>query len=175
MLRGQFVAVFILGASFAATVEARDVDCTGNLGAVELAGNLNVAGRCRLAGTDVKGKVVLFAGGSLVARNARIRGNVEAKRADFVDVDKTVIEGNVRLDELVGDSSTMSGEHRKHIGKGLGCEECHATTVAAANEIVAPNQHVDGTKQTSFPSGMVFTAGSCTGTCHGEGHDGRNW
>jgi predicted CxxxxCH...CXXCH cytochrome family protein len=75
----------------------------------------------------------------------------------------------------VGDAGSMSGEHSRHVGKGLGCEECHAATVAADNAIIGPTMHVNGAKDTSFPSGMVYEGGQCTGTCHGEGHSGRSW
>ena len=53
--------------------------------------------------------MTLFAGGSFVARDARIFGNVDGRRADFVDIDDSAIEGNVRLEEFVGDVSTIEG------------------------------------------------------------------
>jgi hypothetical protein len=34
---------------------------------------------------------------------------------------------------------------------------------------------VDGIVENGFPSGMVYDGGSCTGVCHGEEHDGRDW
>ncbi len=81
--------------------------CAGNLGDVRVRGNLNVTSHCQLTDTDVRGDVILFAGGSLVARGARIRGNIEGNRADFVDLDRVRVDGNVGLQELVGDSSSI--------------------------------------------------------------------
>ena len=101
------VAVFLLSGLLGAGVRAQDTDCTTNLGSVEVQGDLNIAARCQLRGTEVRGNVKLFAGGSLIARDARILGNVEGRRADFVDIDQSVIDGNVRLEEFVGDLSTI--------------------------------------------------------------------
>lgn len=74
-----------------------------------------------------------------------------------------------------GDVGSMSGEHGRHIGKGYGCEECHATVSAGGDAFADVTQHVDGDVDLSFPSGIQWDAGSCTGTCHGEGHSGRGW
>jgi hypothetical protein len=84
-----------------------DVTCVAEIGDVTVRGNLQVVGRCTLAGTEVRGDVTLFSGGSLTASAARIRGNLEASRADFVDIDASRIDGRVRLEELVGDRSTI--------------------------------------------------------------------
>jgi hypothetical protein len=87
--------------------EAQDAVCATDLEDVQVRGNLNVTSRCRLTDADVRGDVILFAGGSLIARSARIRGNVEGNRADFVDLDDVRVDGNVSLRELVGDSSRI--------------------------------------------------------------------
>jgi hypothetical protein len=84
-----------------------NVDCRGELGDIDVDGDLNVAGRCVLNGTDVHGDVKLFSGGSLTARNAHIRGKLEASRADFVDIERTRIDHEVQLEELVGDLSSI--------------------------------------------------------------------
>src|SRR5688572_19881046 len=99
--------LFFLSGLGASGVWAQEANCVGNLGAVEVRGNLNIAVACRLTGTEVRGDVTLFAGGSLVARDVRIFGNVEGRRANFVDIDDSAIEGNVKLEELVGDLSTI--------------------------------------------------------------------
>src|SRR5688572_23368300 len=82
----------------------RDANCTSNLTDVELRGTLNIVARCRLSGSDVRGDVVIFAGGSLIARDTRIRGSLEASRADFVELDGVRVDRTVSLRELVGDS-----------------------------------------------------------------------
>src|ERR671913_77074 len=93
--------LFLLSSLGPLGAEGQDADCVGNLGAVTVHGNLNIAMRCRLAGTQIRGNVTLFAGGSLTARDARIFGNVEGRRANFVDIDDSTLEGNLRLEEVV--------------------------------------------------------------------------
>ena len=77
------------------------------LGDTRVESDLNVVGRCTLNGTEVRGNVTLFVGGSLVARDARIRGDLEGTRADFVDLQRTRVDGKVDLDGLVGDLTTF--------------------------------------------------------------------
>lgn len=89
--------------------DERDSNCTASLDEGRVNGTLNVAGRCQLSGTDVRGDVILFAGGSLTARGARIRGSLQGDRADFVDLDDVRVDGNVNLQQLVGDSSSIDG------------------------------------------------------------------
>jgi hypothetical protein len=86
---------------------AQNSHCAGTLGAVEIRGNLDITGRCRLTGADVTGNVSLYAGGSLVALDVSINGNLDARRADFVTIEESQIAGNVSLDELVGDNSSI--------------------------------------------------------------------
>jgi len=89
-------------------VLADDVNCPPNLGSVTVDGNVLVAAPCRLDGTTVKGNVHLYAGGSLVARgNVRIEGSIQAENSDFIDVADTFVNGNIQLDNLVGDRSII--------------------------------------------------------------------
>lgn len=88
--------------------DERDSNCTASFDEGRVNGTLNVAGRCQLSGTDVRGDVILFAGGSLTARGARIRGSLQGDRADFVDLDDVRVDGNVNLQQLVGDSSSIA-------------------------------------------------------------------
>jgi hypothetical protein len=76
-------------------------------GASQIAGNLAIAGRCELEDTEIRGNVTLFAGGSLTGRDVRIRGNLEGSRADFVNLDRSRIDGNVNLQEFVGDLTSI--------------------------------------------------------------------
>jgi hypothetical protein len=87
--------------------DRRDRTCTSSLDDERVNGTLNVVGRCRLDDTDVRGDVLVFAGGALIARSSRIRGDLDASRADFLDLDDVRIDGDVELQELVGDSSTI--------------------------------------------------------------------
>lgn len=86
---------------------ADDVPCGPNLGNVTIDGNVLVSTACRLDGTVVKGNVLLYAGGSLIARDATVEGSIQADTADFVDVESTRVNGNIQLDGLVGDRSTV--------------------------------------------------------------------
>ena len=85
----------------------RDRICISSLDDRRVDGTLNVVGRCQLDDIDVRGDVVVFAGGALIARSSRIRGDLDASRADVVDLDDVRIDGNVDLQDLVGDSSSI--------------------------------------------------------------------
>jgi uncharacterized protein (TIGR03382 family) len=87
---------------------ADDVNCPPDLGAVTIDGNVLVAAPCRLDGTTVKGNVHLYAGGSLIARNADIDGNIQAENADYIDVIDSFVNGSIQLDDLVGDISNVT-------------------------------------------------------------------
>ena len=87
--------------------DAQQTVCTTSLGDVRVRGDLTIAARCQLTGTDVRGNVILFEGGSLVARDVRIRGNLEGSRADFVDIERSRIDGAIGLQGLIGDESRI--------------------------------------------------------------------
>ena len=91
----------------AGNASAQGSNCLLDLGAVVVNGNVNIATSCELTGTEVRGNVTLFAGGSLIARNVRIRGRLEGSRANFIDMERSRVDGNVRLEEMVGDVSTI--------------------------------------------------------------------
>ncbi len=91
----------------ACNASAQDSNCLLDLGDVIVRGNVLIATSCELTGTEVRGNVTLFAGGSLIARNVRIRGSLAGSRADFVDMESSRVDGTVRLEELVGDVSTI--------------------------------------------------------------------
>ena len=100
-------SAFVASALHGFCAAAQGSHCTGTLGEVEVRGNLDITARCQLTGTSVRGNVTLFAGGSLIARDVSIRGNLEARRADFVAIEGSEIDGNVTLEELVGDNSSI--------------------------------------------------------------------
>jgi cytoskeletal protein CcmA (bactofilin family) len=100
-----------------AVVLADDVNCPPNLGNVTVDGNVLVAAPCRLDGTTVKGNVQLYAGGSLITRgNVRIEGSIQAENSDFIDVADTFVNGNIQLDNLVGDRSIIE---RSNVGGSI--------------------------------------------------------
>jgi uncharacterized membrane protein YgcG len=101
-------ALVVLG-GFHAAAMADDVHCPPDIGSVTIDGNVLVAAPCRLDGTTVKGNVLLYAGGSLVAVGGRIIGNIQAENADFIDVTDIDVNGDIQLDNLVGDASRVEG------------------------------------------------------------------
>ena len=98
----------LLALLLAPATRADTIHCDGEFGEVELDGNLAIAQPCVLRGTEVDGNVRLFEGGSLVAVDAEIDGNLEGKSADYVEIQNSRIDGNLKLDELVGDDSRIS-------------------------------------------------------------------
>ena len=71
-------------------------------------------------------------------------------------------------------ASPTTGQHSRHRRLGYACYECHGDTVDQSGNIVRPELHVNGRKDTKFgTSTIVFRSGTCTGTCHGQGHQER--
>jgi len=76
-----------------------------------------------------------------------------------------------------GDRSSarsLSGEHDEHIDEGMSCDDCHSTTVSGNDRITTPANHVDGEPDVSM-SGLTYSGGRCSGTCHGERHSSESW
>jgi hypothetical protein len=88
-------------------VAAADVHCPPHRGEITVNGNLLVAAPCELDETRVKGNVLLFAGGSLVADEAVIDGNIEGETAFEVELVDSRVRGNIELVGLVGDTSSF--------------------------------------------------------------------
>lgn len=88
-----------------------DVNCPPNLGRVTVDGNVRVTAACRLDGTTVKGNVLLYSGGSLIAVDAYIDGNIQAERANYIDVAGTRVKGSIQLDGLVGMLSRVAASN----------------------------------------------------------------
>lgn len=120
-----------------APASADDVHCPPRLGAVSIDGNVLVAAACVLDGTTVRGNVHLYAGGSLTATNARIVGNIQAERADFVDVSGGSIGGSVQLDNLVGDVSVVENAA---IGGSVQLKSNRSRIEVAGNDVGADIQ-----------------------------------
>ena len=129
---------------------AQGSHCTSALGEVEVRGNLDITSRCELTGTSVRGNVTLFSGGSLIASDVNIRGSLVARRADFVAIEDSEIDGNVTLDELVGDNSSI--ENTEIDGNAS------LTSNRSALEIL--NNEIDGNVQASGNSGGVSISGN---------------
>ena len=106
------VVALALQASAAGAQEDDDgprgaVFCIGPIGDTRVDRDLLILVRCTLSGTEVRGDVTLYPGGSLTARDARIRGDLTGSRANFVDLQQSRIDGAVQLEGLVGDFTTF--------------------------------------------------------------------
>lgn len=120
------------------------------MGDVEVRGNLTIAAPCELTGTEVRGNVTMFSGGALIASDIRVRGNLEASRADFVVIEESRIEGNLDLEELVGDSSSIE---TTELGGNVSLKNNRSALELLNNEI-------DGNVQVSGNSGGLSIAGN---------------
>lgn len=70
--------------------------------------------------------------------------------------------------------ASMSGDHVKHLLEGFQCDECHSPTVSGSNTIVDATLHVNGVPDLDLGD-ISFDGSTCTGSCHGENHNGRTW
>lgn len=132
-----FAVVALAWAASPATALAEDVHCPPNLGNVTIDGNVLIAAPCRLDGTTVIGNVHLYAGGSLIARGARIGGNIQAENSDFIDVDESEIDGSIQLDDLVGDLSRVT---RSEIGGSIQLKDNRSRLELDDNDVGADIQ-----------------------------------
>ena len=58
------------------------------------------------------------------------------------------------------------------------CVDCHeGTTNRAGDTVVSPNLHVNGTVDIQFSESRMSrgTDNRCSGSCHGEQHNSRDW
>lgn len=67
---------------------------------------------------------------------------------------------------------TMSGSHRRHLGLGYSCADCHRGVTSDGTTIAAPLLHVNGAKDVAFSvANFTYSGGRCTGACHGQSHN----
>jgi len=90
---------------------AQNINCLfhGDDADHQIQGDVEIAIPCTLTNVEIDGDVIVFAGGSLVANDVWIKGNLYTSRADFIDMERGRIDGSVRLEELVGDETTIEG------------------------------------------------------------------
>jgi hypothetical protein len=73
-------------------------------------------------------------------------------------------------------SDRMSGKHFLHLDRGMGCADCHGSTVDRYYSIIGPELHVDGAPQLDFGAHDITVIGEsdglpvCTGACHDSDH-----
>jgi hypothetical protein len=131
-------------AGFPAALLADDVHCPPDLGSVTIDGNVLVAAPCRLDGTTVNGNVHLYAGGSLIARGStRIGGSIQAENADFIDVADAQVNGNIQLDNLVGDRSIIA---RSTVGGSIQLKSNRSRLEVLGNTVIADVQAFSNTR-----------------------------
>jgi predicted CxxxxCH...CXXCH cytochrome family protein len=67
--------------------------------------------------------------------------------------------------------ATMSGDHRRHLGEGVDCADCHSRVVDGARTVIGPALHVDGARDVVFAEGGTWDPAQqrCTNlACHGS-------
>jgi predicted CxxxxCH...CXXCH cytochrome family protein len=70
----------------------------------------------------------------------------------------------------------MSGQHAKHLGKGVACGDCHSGVASGNDTITNPDLHVNGTVEyTMDGTGITQSGAQCTGFCHNKGHFFDSW
>jgi cytoskeletal protein CcmA (bactofilin family) len=148
------LAAGIALAAMASAAFADDFPCPPDPGAVVLDGNVLVRGPCRLEGTTVIGNVHMYPGGSLLARGARIDGNIQAERADFVDLLETRVEGDIQLDELAREPSRIE---LVQVGGNIQLKDNRGAIVVLRNTVGADVQAFSNT------GGLDFTANDIDG------------
>lgn len=121
-------------------VQADDVHCPPHLGPVTIDGNVLIAAACQLEGTRVKGNVLLYTGGSLIATDASINGNIQAENADFIDVLNSRVGGNIQLDNMVGDLSRVD---RSRIGGSIQLKDNRSRLEVLENTVIGDVQAFD--------------------------------
>ncbi len=148
--RWPLSTVFIVSTLHVFCAAAQNTGCSTAMGDVEVRGNLTIAAPCELTGTEVRGNVTLFSGGSLIASDIVVRGKLEASRADFVVIEESRIDGNLDLEELVGDSSSIE---TTELGGNVSLKNNRSAFELLNNEI-------DGNVQLSGNSGGLSISGN---------------
>ena len=106
LLKGCALTLVLLQAGVAG---AQSFLCLPGVNPRRIDGNLNIVTHCELEGTEVRGDVTLFAGGSLTARDVHVRGALTGSSADFVEMDGGRVEKDFRLEQMVGDLIRIEG------------------------------------------------------------------
>ena len=69
---------------------------------------------------------------------------------------------------------SMSGDHKTHLERGYGCQECHLDVTTDGVTVIDPQRHIDRLRQVRFVSTTIAwdpATRRCSGSCHGEGHN----
>ena len=67
--------------------------------------------------------------------------------------------------------SQLSGEHEEHLRRDVECNDCHGDGGRQA----LIEAHVNGRVDLALPPSIEQRGRTCTGTCHGEDHEGVAW
>lgn len=155
MIRWIAATALALTLTFGASVaQAGDVVCAPNLGPVTVDGNVIVRNSCTLAGTVVKGNVLVQPGGILIARYADVDGNVQADAARRVVLRHVAVKGDVQLK-----GTTASGDtsiDNSFVGGNVQMESNRSPLLVVQN-------FVDGDVQAFSNRGGVRIGGNTIG------------
>jgi hypothetical protein len=120
-------------ALLAIDASAGDYPCPPNLGPVTIGGNVVVSGACTLDRTTVDGNVIVLPGGSLVAKRADIRGNVQAEGAKRVRLIRSDVDGDVQLSGLLAASDSRIVNSR--VGGNIQLEDNRSPLLVQLNAV----------------------------------------
>ncbi|MEZ4237196.1 MAG: c-type cytochrome domain-containing protein [Myxococcota bacterium] len=114
------------------------------------------------------------AGGSYAAGSCTVSCHGDARQPGTITSGDAIACGGCHA---VSQFRQLSDPHERHIDEGIGCQECHGTVSSAPYEILPAQraQHLDGDIDLTLPAGMTRSGETCSGTCHGETHNGRHW
>ena len=162
---------FALLALYTHCADAQNINCLfhGDEADHQIQGDVEIAIPCTLTNVEIDGDVIVFAGGSLVANDVWIKGNLYTSRADFIDMEHSVIDGNVRLEELVGDETSIESTNidgdillaRNRSRLEIVNNDIHGGMLAIGNTggvLISGNsfeKNVDCTGNTPAPVGMA--------------------
>ena len=162
---------FALLALYTHCAYAQNINCLfhGDEADHQIQGDVEIAIPCTLTNVEIDGDVIVFAGGSLVANDVWIKGNLYTSRADFIDMEHSVIDGNVRLEELVGDETSIESTNidgdillaRNRSRLEIVNNDIHGGMLAIGNTggvLISGNsfeKNVDCTGNTPAPVGMA--------------------
>lgn len=141
-IRDTILTISLTSAVGLSGAAVADVRCARTIGAVDIDDTIVVTGTCVLKGTRVDGNVLLNGVGSLTVRDAAINGSIQADSGEFVQVLRSEIGGNIQLEGLYGQESSVA---RTQIGGSLQLKANNVRLVNQYNTINADLQAFSNT------------------------------
>lgn len=113
--------------------------------------------------------------GSGTCSNLYCHGNGQGDNGSVNHTGSVSTCHDCHADQNSGSWSAMSGEHSKHLGEGVKCYECHGDTTNSSMDITDVTLHINGDADLALSGGVLMSSGTCSGSCHGEGHRSEDW